>query len=366
MTTALAAPAFATDDARWQAVLAREPAADGAFVYAVRTTRVYCRPTCAARRPRREHVEFFAAPAEAERTGYRACRRCEPTQASQQQRLVAHVQELLDARDPTPSLTELGALVGFSPFHVQRLFKRATGLTPRQYAAARRAGRLKQHLKAGATVTRALYDAGYGSSRALYASAHEELGMTPASYRDGGAGERIAYAVVDSPLGRMLVAATTRGVCALRFGEDDALLGELAAEFPRAELRADAAAIGPHVARALAYLAGDGERLELPLDVHASAFQQRVWAALRAIPPGETRPYAAIASAIGAPSGARAVARACATNPVALVVPCHRVVRANGDLSGYRWGVERKRALLRQEAARAGAGAATHAGAAEG
>jgi AraC family transcriptional regulator of adaptative response/methylated-DNA-[protein]-cysteine methyltransferase len=344
------------DDARWAAVLARDAAADGTFYYGVRSTGVYCRPSCPARRPRRDRVAFFDTGAAAEAAGYRACRRCRPREVSARQRLVAGVQQLLDTAESPPTLADLSAALGASPTYLQRAFKQATGLTPRQYAAARRAARLRAELRRGATVTEATYEAGYGSSRALYDGAGAELGMRPSAYRAGGRGERIAYAVVESPLGPMLVAATAQGVCALKFGDADALVGELRAEFPEATVVEDAAAVAGHVGVVLEHLAGRRAGLDLPLDVRATAFQERVWAALRAIPYGETRTYREVAEAIGAPRAARAVARACATNPVALVVPCHRVVRGGGALSGYRWGVERKRRLLAQERAVAAGG----------
>ena len=343
---------YADDEARWQAVLARDPAADAAFYYAVQSTGVFCRPTCPARRPQRAHVVFFTDPAAARRAGFRPCRRCVPERGCRPAEIVARARALLDGAERPPSLPALAAAVGVSPYHLQRLFRREVGLTPRQYAAARRRERLAAELRAGATVAEAQYAAGYGSSRAVYQEAPAALGMTPARYRDGGRGERIAYDIVDSPLGRLLLAATSRGVCALRFGDDEVLRDELAAEFPRAVLARDPAAVAPYVAAVRAYLGGAPAELSLPLDLHGSAFQQRVWAALQQIPAGETRSYAAVAQALGAPTAVRAVARACATNPVAVAVPCHRVVRSDGDLSGYRWGRARKEALLALEARR--------------
>jgi AraC family transcriptional regulator of adaptative response/methylated-DNA-[protein]-cysteine methyltransferase len=274
----------------------------------------------------------------ARRAGYRPCRRCTPEGQSPPARLVARACALLDAAETVPSLAALAAAVGCSPYHLHRLFRRIVGLTPRQYAAVRRRQRLQRALRAGEAV-----------AAALYAEASAALGMTPGRYRAGGRGERIAYDVVDSPLGRLLVAATARGVCALRFGDDAALRRELAAEFPRATLVPDPAAVAPYVAAVRAYLTGGLLLPDVPLDLRGTLFQQRVWAALREIPAGETRSYAAVARALGQPSAARAVARACAANPVAVLVPCHRVVRGDGGLSGYRWGVERKRALLALE-----------------
>ncbi|MFZ5826375.1 MAG: bifunctional DNA-binding transcriptional regulator/O6-methylguanine-DNA methyltransferase Ada [Bacillota bacterium] len=342
----------AADEVRWQAVVQRDGRADGLFYYGVASTGIYCRPSCPSRRPRRENVRFFDSQEAAEQAGFRPCRRCRPEALSTQQRVVAQVQELLQTAETPPSLAELGTAVGLSPFHLQRLFKRATGLSPREYANHCRLERLKVGLKQGATVTEALYEAGYGSSRALYDQAQTHLGMTPSAYRRGGAGERIAYACAETPLGWVLVAATGRGLCALRFGEaEGALVAELAAEFPRAALVPGASELAPYVEAVKAYLSGGRTSLDLPLDVKATAFQQQVWGALRSIPYGEVRSYREVAAMIGQPAAVRAVARACATNPVALAVPCHRVVRANGDLSGYRWGVERKQRLLERERA---------------
>jgi len=331
---------------RWQAVLDRDPAADGAFYYAVRTTGIYCRPTCPARRPKPANVMFFATTEAAEQAGFRACLRCQPKEISLQQAAVLQVQRLLESAGTSQSLAELGRAVGFSPFHLQRFFKKATGLSPRQYAAAHRVRTLKAHLVNGSTVTDATYEAGYGSSRAAYQTATTELGMTPGVYRDGGHRQWIGYDIVDSPLGRMLIAATGRGLCAVRFGEDDVLVEELNAEFPRASLVHDPQAVAPYVQAVLEHLDGRRAQMDLPLDVSATAFQQRVWSALREIPYGETRTYAEVAEMIGEPGATRAVARACALNPVALAVPCHRVIRRGGGLAGYRWGVERKEALL--------------------
>jgi AraC family transcriptional regulator of adaptative response/methylated-DNA-[protein]-cysteine methyltransferase len=334
--------AYLDDEARWQAVLARAP---GDFFYAVHSTGVYCLPTCPSRRPRRENVSFFATAGEAEAAGFRPCLRCRPASVSAVASAVARAQHLLDAAERTPTLAELGAAVGLSPYHLQRVFKRATGLSPKAYADLRRSERLKAGLQQGATVTDALYDAGYGSPRALYETAGRSLGMTPGAYRRGGAGEVIRYTLQETPIGPMLMAATAKGLCALRFGEG---VEHLAQEFPRAQLVPDPEGMSPWVAAVLAYLEG-APRLDLPTDVAATAFQQRVWTALRAIPYGQTRSYQQVAEMIGDAGAVRAVARACATNPVALVVPCHRVIRKGGDLSGYRWGVERKRALLERE-----------------
>jgi AraC family transcriptional regulator, regulatory protein of adaptative response / methylated-DNA-[protein]-cysteine methyltransferase len=340
---------YLTDDARWKAVLSRDASTDGTFYYAVHPTGVYCRPTCPSRRPLRAHVAFFEDIDSAERANFRPCLRCRPNEVSPEQRVVAHILQLLDTVEGPPSLAELGEAVGLSSSHLQRVFRRTTGLSPKQYVAAQRLQRFKAGLKQGRSVTGAIYDAGYGSSRALYEKANQQLGMVPGAYKRGGKAEQIAYTLTDSPLGRMLVAATERGMCALRFGKDDMLIRELQSEYPHATLVSNRRAVAPYVRAALDHLSGRNARLDLPLDAQGTAFQLRVWKALREIPYGQTRSYAQIAEAIGEPRAVRAVARACATNPVAVVVPCHRVVRNDGALSGYRWGVERKRALLERE-----------------
>lgn len=323
-------------------------------MFAVRTTGVYCRPSCPSRRPRRDSVEFFASPQAAERAGYRACLRCKPTQISEQTQYVIRARELLDHSDSVLTLNELSRRVGVSAFHLQRLFKRATGLSPREYQVARRTQQLKSRLRAGADVTTSLYDAGYSSPSRLYEVADQQLGMTPATYGKGGSGERIAFTVADSPLGKLLVAATRRGLCALRFGDDEKKLeSDLREEFHAADIHRDDEGVGEFVNSILAGLSSQKTLLDLPLDIRATAFQQKVWSALRQIPVGETRSYSEVAKSIGDPSATRAVARACATNPVALLIPCHRVVREDGDVSGYRWGVQRKEELLRRERAAA-------------
>jgi AraC family transcriptional regulator, regulatory protein of adaptative response / methylated-DNA-[protein]-cysteine methyltransferase len=339
----------------WQAVLARDRQYDGRFVYAVRTTGVYCRPSCPSRRPRREHVIFFAAPDEATAVGYRACRRCQPDGGAPEEPNLALVERicafLTEAHERTPTLDELGARFGLSRYHLQRTFKRIVGVTPRQYAAAQRVARFKGELKSGQRVTDALYNAGFQSSSAAYAEAAGQFGMTPAEYQRGGDATQIAYTVAPCSLGWLLLAATERGICAVRLGDTEAELARtLAEEFPAAALRRAEAGLGLWLGTLLAYLDGQQARLDLPLDVRATAFQRRVWEALTAIPYGSTRSYGAVAAAIGQPTAARAVARACAANPAALVIPCHRVLRENGDLGGYRWGLARKQALLAQEA----------------
>lgn len=335
---------------QWQQVLARDARQDGHFVFAVRTTGVYCRPSCPSRRPRRDSVEFFNSPRAAEHAGYRACLRCKPTQLSEQAQYVIRARRLLDNSEGVVTLAALSKRVGVSAFHLQRLFKRATGLSPREYQAARRSKQLKSRLREGADVTTSLYEAGYGSPSRLYENAGGQMGMTPATYAKGGAGERIAFTTTDSPLGRMLVAATTRGLCAVRFGDSDRHLEHsLREEFHAAEIRRDELSLTKLVMPIIAAITGQATTIDLPLDIRATAFQAKVWNALRQIPSGETRSYVEVADAIGERSASRAVARACATNPVAVVIPCHRVVRKTGDSSGYRWGVERKQELLRRE-----------------
>jgi AraC family transcriptional regulator of adaptative response/methylated-DNA-[protein]-cysteine methyltransferase len=334
----------------WQQVMARDARQDGRFVFAVRTTGVYCRPSCPSRRPRRDSVEFFPDPREAERAGYRACLRCKPTEISSQVQYVLRARQLLDNAEGVMTLAQLSKLVGLSPFHLQRLFKRATGLSPREYQSARRMQHVKTELRKAGDVTTALYDAGFSSPSRLYEKSDQQLGMTPGAYRRGGAGATITFAIAPTPLGRMLVAATERGLCAVRFGESvTELERDLRNEFHAAELHRDDASMRRYIEPLLATLCGDKTTIDLPLDVRATAFQQKVWETLRHIPRGETRSYTEIAREIGDPKAVRAVARACATNPVALAVPCHRVVRSDGDLAGYRWGIERKKKLLAAE-----------------
>jgi AraC family transcriptional regulator, regulatory protein of adaptative response / methylated-DNA-[protein]-cysteine methyltransferase len=340
----------------WQAVLARDRSRDGAFVFGVRSTGIYCRPSCPARHPRREQVAFFHRPDDAEAAGFRACRRCHPRQANGDARAewIARACRHLEAHaDERLTLAALGAAVGVSPAHLQRTFKQTLGITPRQYADACRLNRLKAYLKEGQDVTMALYEAGYGSSSRLYEKAPAQLGMTPATYRRGGRAMRLRYTIVDSRLGRLLVAATERGISAVYLGDADAELEEaLRVEYPDARIERDAGGLGEWVQALLRHLAGQQPDLDLPLDVRATAFQRRVWEALQAIPAGSTYTYGEIARSLGHPGAARAVGRACATNPVSLVIPCHRAVRQDGSLAGYRWGVERKRALIEQERGR--------------
>ena len=343
----------------WQAVLARDAQFESSFVYAVRSTGIYCRPTCASRRPSRQQVAFYASPEAAEQAGFRPCRRCRPrgtaadsrsAQAKLVERLCREIEASLDEGDGAITLTTLSQRVGTNPYQIQRSFKRVMGITPRQYADAKRLARLKSRLQKGQDVTGALYDAGYGSSRALYERAPSRMGMTPATYRKGGRGMRVGYTIADSPLGRLLVGATERGVCAVCLGDSDkALEANLSAEYPQAEIRRDDATLAPWVTAFLSHLQGRLPHLDLPVDVRATAFRWRVWEELRAIPYGSTRSYSDVARAIGQPRAVRAVAHACATNPVAVVIPCHRVVGKDGGLHGYRWGLERKQQLLALE-----------------
>ena len=342
---------------RWHLVLARDRRYDGAFVYAVRSTGIYCRPSCPSRRPRRGQVAFFPVPEAAEQAGFRPCRRCRPREVNGRDpevELVRQVCQLLDEHPDQPgTLAALSARVGASPRRLLHIFRRVLGLTPRQYRDARRLHRFKTDLKARKQVSPAIYAAGYGSSSRVYERAHALLGMTPATYGRGGRGLRINYAIVHcpAPLGRLLVAATDRGVCRISLGDTTPELeAGLRSEFPAAEIRRDDEELGRWAAAILRHLDGREPHLDLPLDVRATAFQRRVWEALRKIPYGSTRSYAQVARAIGKPRAVRAVARACATNPAAVVIPCHRIVREDGTLSGYRWGIERKQALLDAEA----------------
>lgn len=351
-------PVRTTDDRRWTAVLTRDRAADGTFVYAVTSTGVFCRPSCPSRRPRRERVRFFDAASAAERAGFRACLRCTPAgarPASPAATAVTRAAAYLRAHaTDTVSLADLSAHVGLSASHLQRAFTVHTGVSPREFQAACRAAHFRGALRAGADVTTATYDAGYGSPSRVAAQKPTGRGLTPSAYRKGAAGESIHYAVVASALGRLLVAGTARGVCAVKLGAADASLVEaLMAEFPGATVQPRGLPAG--WARAIAAAIGGrpASTPDVPVDVQGTAFQWRVWKALAAIPAGETRTYAEVATAIGRPKAVRAVARACATNPVALVVPCHRVVPSAGGPGGYRWGADRKAALLEREAGKA-------------
>lgn len=344
---------YADTAAKWRSVLARDRSADGRFVYAVASTGIYCRPSCASRRPKAGNVAFFDTPDAARRAGFRACRRCRPDDPAPADPWIDKIRRAcvyLANVDGHPSLASLAARLGGSPYHLQRNFKRIVGVTPREFADAVRVGKVKRALRAGGDVTGAMFDAGYGSSSRFYERAGAKLGMSPTTYRRGGAGVAIAYAITGSPLGRLLVAATPRGVCSVTMGASDAeLVRRLRAEYPAADVTADTKSLARWTSEIVAHLNGTRRRLELPLDIQATAFQWRVWQALSAIPYGETRTYGDIARAVGRPRAVRAVARACATNPVALAIPCHRVVPAAGGVGGYRWGTERKTAILARE-----------------
>jgi AraC family transcriptional regulator of adaptative response/methylated-DNA-[protein]-cysteine methyltransferase len=343
------------DQRFWQAVEKRDPNFDGKFVYAVRSTGVYCRPSCPSRRPLRKGVVFFAEPGAAEREGFRACLRCGGRKDAANENRAGQICRYIDAHIAEETRITLAALAvefKMSPFHLQRMFKRTMGASPREYAEARRLGLWKSQVRQGrdVSVTAALYEAGYGSSSRLYEKAAARLGMTPAIYRKGGAGMKIEYVIADCPLGRLLVGSTERGVSAVYLGDrDGALESALRDEYPRAEIHRETGRRVDWVNALRAYLSGSQAQLNLPLDLAATAFQLQVWGELRRIPYGATRSYSQIAKRLGRPTAARAVARACATNPVSLVVPCHRVVREDGNLAGYRWGLKRKEALLEQE-----------------
>jgi AraC family transcriptional regulator of adaptative response/methylated-DNA-[protein]-cysteine methyltransferase len=350
-----------TDEARWSAVQSRERAADGAFFYAVRTTGVYCRPSCAARSPLRGNVEFHATAAAAQAAGFRACKRCrpgEPGLAARRAATIAAACRLIEQSEALPRVADLAAAVAMSRFHFQRVFKEVTGLTPQAFAREKRTARLREQLSKGAPVTEAIYAAGFNSSGRFYAEAGKTLGMPARDYRAGGANAAIHFAVGECSLGAILVAASERGVCAILLGDD---AGELAHEledrFPKASIEPGDRDFEQWVARVVGLVEAPQVGCDLPLDIRGSAFEQRVWRALRDIPLGSTASYAQIAAAIGAPTSVRAVARACAANALAVAIPCHRVVRSDGDLAGYRWGIERKRALLDAERRAVGAAA---------
>jgi AraC family transcriptional regulator of adaptative response/methylated-DNA-[protein]-cysteine methyltransferase len=342
-----------SDQDRWKAVLARDAQTDGAFVYAVSSTGIYCKPSCASRRPRRERVVFFDATADAVRAGYRACKRCRPDEVAAADPWLDKIRRAcvyLANVDGHVSLAHLATRIGGSPYHFQRSFKRIVGVSPREYADACRLEKVKRGLRKGSRVTDAMIDAGYGSSSRFYERAAAKLAMKPQTYGRGGAGMDIVYAIVDSPLERLLVAATAKGVCAVYMASSDAVLErELRDEYPAARLSASHSGLKKWATEIVRHLEGRRPRLDLPLDVQATAFQSQVWNALSKIPYGETRTYKEVAASIGRPSAIRAVAHACARNPVSLVIPCHRVVRGGGGLAGYRWGLSRKKALLAAE-----------------
>src|SRR5512140_739251 len=349
------APAAADkNDPRWAAVRTRDARADGTFVYSVKTTGVYCRPSCAARPARPENVAFHATTAAAQQAGFRPCKRCKPDQpplAERQAIQIAELCRLIEHSEHVPTLDELASHAGWSAFHTHRLFKTVTGVTPKAYAAAHRATRVRGELRKTGTVTEAIYGAGYGSPARFYERSNAMLGMTPTKYRAGGTDLEIRFAIGQCSLGAILVAATQRGVCAILLGDDPtALAHDLEQRFPRARLVGADPAFEQLVAQVVGLVEQPRIGTRLPLDIRGTAFQQRVWQALCQIPAGKTASYAEIASRIGAPTAVRAVAQACAANALAVAIPCHRVVRTDGDLSGYRWGVERKRELLAREA----------------
>jgi AraC family transcriptional regulator of adaptative response/methylated-DNA-[protein]-cysteine methyltransferase len=342
-------------DPRWRAVMRRDPASDGRFFYSVRTTGVFCRPSCAARQPNPKNVAFHASIADARAAGFRPCKRCrpdEPPLAERHAATVAKACRRIESGDGPVRLGELAKAAGLSPHHLHRLFKAVTGLTPQDYARAHRAGKIRNQLTRSNTVTDAIFHSGYQSSSPFYARSEEMLGMSPASYRKGGVQQRIQFAVAGCALGKALVAESSRGVCAIFLGDSaDALQQELAARFPKADLVAGDKAFGKRIARVIGFIEAPGQTFDLPLDVQGTAFQQKVWKALRRIPAGTTASYADIARAIGAPKAVRAVAGACGANPVAVAIPCHRVVAKDGGLGGYHWGTKRKRMLLDREKA---------------
>jgi AraC family transcriptional regulator of adaptative response/methylated-DNA-[protein]-cysteine methyltransferase len=341
---------FSIDDDRWAAVLARDRRADRLFYYSVETTGVYCRPVCGARRPNRENVRFHESAGAAEKAGYRPCKRCRPREADRSATLVADACRLIAEAESPPSLSDLAARAKLSPFHFHRLFKAATGVTPKAYADAARADRVRRALTETPTVTAAIYESGFNSSGRFYEASAGILGMTPTRFRAGGAHETLCFGVGQCSLGAILVAASDKGVASVELGDDpQALISMLKNRFPRARLIEGDSVLQVRMAEIIRGVDLPTPSLDLPLDVRGTAFQRRVWQALRAIPPGKTASYAEIAAGIGAPSSSRAVARACAANPVAVAIPCHRVVRKDGGLAGYRWGVDRKRALLDRE-----------------
>lgn len=340
-------------DPRWASVVNRDPKADGKFYYSVHTTGVYCRPSCAARLARPENVSFHATCEEARQAGFRPCKRCRPDQpskAEQHSRTIAAVCRLIEESEQIPPLEELARKAALSPWHFHRLFKAATGLTPKEYAAAHRDKRVRKTLGTSSSVTEAIYDAGYNSNGCFYRTANQVLGMTPSNYRAGGARTEITFAVGECSLGSILVARSERGICAILLGDNpEALTRELQDRFPQARLIGGDAAFEQLVARVVGFVEAPGVGLDLPLDIRGTAFQQRVWQALKKIPAGSTASYTDIARLIGSPKSVRAVAQACGANALAVAIPCHRVVRRDGALSGYRWGIDRKRALLERE-----------------
>ena len=345
---------YSTEQARWEALIARDRQADGAYVYGVVTTGVYCRPACSSRLPNRENVRFFDSVEDAEEAGFRPCKRCNPRSPEGKEPhadAIARVCELIDEAEEPPTLAELAGAVGLSPSYLHRLFKKMVGVTPKQYAMEKRLGEVREKLQVDATVTETIYEAGFGSSSRFYEDITAKLGMKPSEYRHGGLGMRIHSAIAHSYLGWVQVAATAKGICAIDLADSPHALREsLRARFPKAGLVEDDPAFRVLLSQVLSFLESPQDGLDLPLDVQGTAFQRRVWLALREIPTGSTASYGDIAARIGHPKAARAVARACASNPIAVAIPCHRVVRSDGELGGYRWGPERKARLQEQEA----------------
>ena len=346
-----------TAEQYWKATVARDARSDGVFYLGVRSTRIYCRPSCPARRPLRQNVEFFRTQREAEQRGFRACLRCKPNEISAATVLVQKSAALLvQNNEESPRLGQIAKQLGTSTSRLRRAFSQVTGLSPRELAEALRLDRFKKLLRQGTKITDALYETGYGSSSRVYERSNAQLGMTPATYQKGGKGMKLGYTITNAKLGRVLVAATERGVSAVYLGDSEAkLLSELRIEFPKAEIAQASNGLEKYVREIVSRTEGNPPRQELPLDLLATAFQRRVWQELQRIPLGKTRTYAQVARAMGRPSASRAVARACATNPVSVVVPCHRVIRGDGNLAGYRWGIERKQQLLKSEHAEAAA-----------
>lgn len=339
------------NDSRWAAILARE--SNSHFIYAVKTTGIYCIPNCPSRRPKRENVLFFASSEEASQAGFRACQRCKPDDQPvdiRQQQLITELCRFIVAADHAPSLAELSEHAGLSSYHLHRLFKRFTGVTPKDYARANRIDRVRTNLAQGKSVTSAVYDAGYNSNSQFYAEADQSLGMKPKQYRAGGKDTEIYFALGECSLGSVLVAQSKRGICAISLGDDpEVLLDELQEQFSTATLLGGDKKYEKMVAQVIGFIEHPRIHFDLPLDIRGTLFQQKVWQALQHISPGETLSYSELAARIGTPKASRAVARACASNVLAVAIPCHRIVRSNGDISGYRWGIERKRQLLERE-----------------
>lgn len=348
---------YVSDDARWRAIVKKEEKADGHFLYSVKTTGVYCRPSCPSRRPNRENVTFHKSPEEAEKAGFRACKRCDPKNpglAEQHAEVVATACRMIKGADEFPNLDELAGAVKMSPGYFHRLFKAATGLTPKAYANAHRADRVRKALPRRETVTEAIYEAGYNSNGRFYADSSKMLGMKPKEYRDGGVGNAIRFAIGECSLGSILVASSDKGVCAILMGNDpDVLVRDLQDRFPKANLVGADSEYEKLVAKVVGFIEAPKIGLDLPLDVRGTAFQRRVWKELQRIPAGKTVSYSQVADRIGFPKSARAVAQACGANALAVAIPCHRVLRTDGNISGYAWGVDRKRALLLREGVRA-------------